>query len=144
MRFERSRTVFRRIAAAVTGARSVAPDYAGGEAVMVSADGQVVPEFLPQNWLRGTRALRQGALEHILHRGLDIFASLTLLLLTSAAAAGGRAGHQARSARADSFTARNAWAAPSRSFHILKFRSMTVDAEKPGIGGLGRTWATAG
>ena len=60
----------------------VAPDYMGGEAVMVSADGQVVPEFLRQNWLRGTRALRQGALEHVLHRGLDIFASLTLLLLT--------------------------------------------------------------
>src|SRR5262245_49316331 len=49
----------------------VAPNY-GDVAVMVSAEGRVVPEILPQNWLHGTRALRQGALERILHRGLDI------------------------------------------------------------------------
>lgn len=107
-------------------------DYSGGKvAVMVSAEGQVVPEVLPKNWLRGTRALRQGALERILHRSLDIFASLALLLVTlpllllvalaiKLDSRGPIFYHQERLGR------------HHRSFHILKFRSMTVDAERPG------------
>src|SRR4029077_8033802 len=81
VRFERSRHVSDDRGCR-DGSVIVASDYAGDQAVMVSADGQVLPEFLPQNWLRGTRALRQGVLEHILHRGLDIFAALSMLLLT--------------------------------------------------------------
>jgi exopolysaccharide biosynthesis polyprenyl glycosylphosphotransferase len=118
----------------------VAPDYAGGEvAVMVSAEGQVVPEFLPQNWLRGTRALRQGALEHILHRGLDVFASLTLLLLTLPLML-----MVALAIKLDSrgpvFYRQERIGRHHRTFQILKFRSMTVDAEKPGAA----VWAAVG
>lgn len=110
----------------------VTPDYAGGEAaVMVSADGQVLPEFLPQNWLRGTRALRQNVLEHVLHRGLDIFASLTLLLLTLPLLL-----LVALAIKLDSrgpiFYRQERVGQHHRRFHILKLRSMTVDAEKPG------------
>lgn len=110
----------------------VTPDYAGGEAaVMVSADGQVLPEFLPQNWLRGTRALRQNVLEHVLHRGLDIFASLTLLSLTLPLLL-----LVALAIKLDSrgpiFYRQERVGQHHRRFHILKLRSMTVDAEKPG------------
>jgi len=106
---------------------------------MVSADGQVVPEFLPQNWLRGTRALRQGALEHILHRGLDIFASLTLLLLTLPLLLAVALFIKLDS-RGPLFYRQERVGQHHRRFHILKFRSMTVDAEKPGAA----VWATVG
>ncbi len=56
---------------------------------------------MPQNWLRGTRALRQGVLEHGLHRGLDILASLTLLVLTLPLLLVVALAHQARFTRAD-------------------------------------------
>ncbi len=114
--------------------------YAGGEvAVMVSAEGQVVPEFLPQNWLRGTRALRQSVLERALHRGLDIVASLTLLLLTLPLTL-----LTALAIKLDSrgpvFYRQERIGRNHRGFHILKFRSMTVDAEKPGTA----VWAAVG
>ena len=118
----------------------VAPDFATGEfAVMVSAEGQVVPEILPHNWLQGTRALRQGAVERVLHRGLDIFASLTLLLLTLPLMM-----LVALAIKVDSrgpvFYRQERMGQHHRSFHILKFRSMTVDAEKPGAA----VWAAVG
>lgn len=114
------------------------PDYGGREAaIMVSAEGQVVPEFLPQNWLRGTRALRQSVLEQVLHRGLDIFASLALLLLTLPLML-----IVALAIKLDSrgpiFYRQERLGQHHRSFHILKLRSMTVDAEKPGVA----VWAT--
>ena len=140
MGFERSWDVSQDRACRGGDVSVVAPDYAVGDvAVMVSAEGRVVPEFLPQNWLRGTRALRQGALEHVLHRGLDIFASLTLLLLTLPLLL-----LVALAIKLDSrgplFYRQERVGQHSRRFHILKFRSMTVDAEKPGAA----VWATVG
>jgi exopolysaccharide biosynthesis polyprenyl glycosylphosphotransferase len=107
-------------------------DFSGGrDAVMVSAEGRVVPEMLPKNWLLGTRALRQGALEHILHRSLDILASLALLLLTLPLLL-----LVAMAIKLDSrgpiFYRQERVGQHHRKFHILKFRSMTVGAEKPG------------
>jgi lipopolysaccharide/colanic/teichoic acid biosynthesis glycosyltransferase len=119
---------------------SVTPDYAGGEvAVMVSADGQVLPESLPQNWLRGTRALRQGMLEHSLHRGLDIFASLALLLLTLPLLLVVALAIKLDS-RGPIFYKQERVGRHHRNFHIFKLRSMTVDAEKPGAA----VWAAVG
>ncbi len=119
---------------------ALASDYAGGEAaVMAGAKGQVVPELLPQNWLRGTRALRQGALEQALHRGLDIVASLALLLLTLPLTL-----LVALAIKLDSrgpvFYRQERMGRHHRSFHILKFRSMTIDAEQPGTA----VWAAVG
>jgi exopolysaccharide biosynthesis polyprenyl glycosylphosphotransferase len=119
---------------------AMAPGFAGGGvAVMVSAEGQVVPEFLPQNWLRGTRALRQGVLEHIFHRGLDIVASLALLVLTFPLLL-----IVALAIKLDSpgpvLYRQERVGQHHRRFHILKFRSMTVDAEKPGTA----VWAKVG
>ena len=116
------------------------PDYAGGEvAILVSAEGQVLPEALPQNWLRGTRALRQGVLEHGLHRGLDIFASLTLLLLTLPLLAVVMLAIKFDS-RGPIFYRQERVGRHHRNFHIWKLRSMTVDAEKPGAA----VWAAVG
>lgn len=115
-------------------------DFSGGKvAVMVSAEGQVVPELLPQNWLRGTRAMRQGTAEQVLHRALDIFASLALLLLTLPLML-----IVALAIKLDSrgplFYRQERMGRNQRSFQILKFRSMTVDAEKPGAA----VWAKVG
>lgn len=119
---------------------SAAPDYASGEvAGRASANGQVVPEFLPQNWLRGTRAMRQGALEHALHRGLDIVASLALLLLTLPLMLVTALAIKLDS-RGPLFYRQERIGRYHRSFHILKFRSMAVDAEKPGTA----VWAAVG
>ena len=116
------------------------PDYAGGEvAILVSAEGQVLPEALPQNWLRGTRALRQGVVEHGLHRGLDIVASLTLLLLTLPLLAVVMLAIKFDS-RGPIFYRQERVGRHHRSFHIWKLRSMTVDAEKPGAA----VWAAVG
>lgn len=122
------------------GVTALAPGYPSGEAAVVaSADGQLVPEFLPQNWLRGTRAVRQGALEHALHRGLDIAASLALLLLTLPLTL-----LVALAIKLDSrgpvFYRQERVGRHHRRFNILKFRSMTVDAEKPGTA----VWAAVG
>lgn len=115
-------------------------DYAGGEvAVLVSTEGQVLPESLPQNWLRGTRALRQGVLEHVLHRGLDIFASLSLLLLTLPLLLVVALAIKFDS-RGPIFYKQERVGRHHRSFHIFKLRSMTVDAEKPGTA----VWAAVG
>lgn len=119
---------------------AVAPDHAGSElAAAASAEGRVVPEFLPRNWLRGTRAIRQGALEHGLHRGLDIFTSLSLLLLTLPLML-----LTALAIKIDSrgpvFYRQERVGRHHRRFHILKFRSMTVDAEQPGTA----VWAAVG
>ena len=118
------------------------PVYAASEQDAVAVEvskGQVEPEFLPQNWLRGTRALRQGALEHVLHRGIDIFASLTLLLLTLPLML-----VVALAIKLDSpgpvFYRQERVGRHHRSFHILKLRSMTVDAEKSGAA----VWAAVG
>ncbi|WP_428662867.1 exopolysaccharide biosynthesis polyprenyl glycosylphosphotransferase [Reyranella sp.] len=116
-----------------------ARDFSGGKvAVMVSAEGQVVPEILPKTWLSGTRALRQGALEHVLHRALDISASLALLLGTLPLLL-----LVALAIKLDSrgpvFYRQERVGLHHRRFHILKFRSMTVDAEKPGTA----VWAAA-
>ena len=113
--------------------------HAGDQAVMVSADGQVLPEFLPQNWLRGTRALRQGVLEHILHRGLDIFAALSMLLLTLPLLLVVALAIKLDS-RGPLFYRQERVGQHHRRFHILKFRSMTVNAEEPGTA----VWATVG
>jgi lipopolysaccharide/colanic/teichoic acid biosynthesis glycosyltransferase len=119
---------------------SITPDYAGADVgVMVSADGQVLPESLPQNWLRGTRALRQGLLEHGLHRGLDILASLTLLVLTMPLLL-----LVALAIKLDSrgpiFYKQERVGRHHRNFNIFKLRSMTVDAETPGAA----VWAKVG
>jgi exopolysaccharide biosynthesis polyprenyl glycosylphosphotransferase len=107
-------------------------DFSGGRnAVVVSAEGQVVPELLPQSWLHGTRALRQGALEQVLHRGLDILASLTLLVLTLPLLLVVALAIKLDS-RGPIFYRQERVGQHHRKFHILKFRSMTVDAEKPG------------
>ncbi len=117
-----------------------ARDFSGGKvSVMVSAEGQVVPEILPKNWLRGTRAVRQGAVERFLHRSLDIVASvallvvtLPLLLLVAVAIK--------LDLRGPVFYRQERVGQHHRSFHILKFRSMTVDAERPGTA----VWAAVG
>jgi exopolysaccharide biosynthesis polyprenyl glycosylphosphotransferase len=119
---------------------AVAPGNAGGERVAVTVhEGQVEPDFLPENWLRGTRAVCQGALEHVLHRGLDIFASLTLLLLTLPLMLVVALAIKLDS-RGPVFYRQERVGRHHRSFHILKFRSMTVDAEKPGVA----VWAAVG
>ena len=116
------------------------PDYAGGDvAILVSAEGQVLPEALPQNWLRGTRALRQGVLEHGLHRGLDIVASLTLLLLTLPLLVVVMLAIKFDS-RGPIFYRQERVGRHHRRFHIWKLRSMSVDAEKPGAA----VWAAVG
>lgn len=116
------------------------PDYMGGEvAVMVSANGQVVPESLPQNWLRGTRALRQTVLEHGLHRGLDILASLSLLLLTLPLMLLVILAIKLDS-RGPVFYFQERVGRNHRNFYIWKLRSMTVNAETPGTA----VWAKVG
>jgi exopolysaccharide biosynthesis polyprenyl glycosylphosphotransferase len=118
----------------------MAPDYADGEQVAVTlGEGQLEPEFLPQNWLRGTRAMRQSALELVLHRGLDIFASLTLLLLTLPLMLVVALAIKLDS-RGPVFYRQERVGRHNCSFRILKFRSMTVDAEKPGAA----VWAAVG
>lgn len=116
------------------------PEFAGDDvAVIVSAEGRVLPESLPQNWLRGTRALRQSVLEHGLHRGLDILASLALLLLTLPLLL-----LVALAIKLDSrgpiFYQQERVGRHHRRFHIFKLRSMTVDAEKSGAA----VWAAVG
>lgn len=106
---------------------------------MAIANGQVAPEFLPHNWLRGTRALRQGALEHALHRGLDIVASLALLVLTLPLMLVIALAIKLDS-RGPIFYRQERVGRNHRRFHILKFRSMAVDAEKPGAA----VWAAVG
>ena len=119
---------------------AVTPSLAGGEvAVMVSAAGQVVPEMLPPNWLRGTRALRQGRLDHVLRRGLDIFASLSLLLLTLPLMLVVALAIKLDS-RGPILYRQERMGKHHRRFNILKFRSMTVNAEKPGAA----VWAAVG
>jgi len=116
------------------------PDFAGrGIDVMVTAEGRVVPEILPPNWLRGTRALRQGALEHSLHRALDIFAGLALLLLTLPLLLVVALAIKLDS-RGPVLYRQERVGRHHRRFHILKFRSMTVDAERPGVA----VWAAVG
>jgi exopolysaccharide biosynthesis polyprenyl glycosylphosphotransferase len=118
----------------------MAPHYAGGEQVAIKlSEGQVTPEFLPPNWLRGTRALRQGALEHVLHRGLDIVASLTLLLLTLPLMMVVALAIKLDS-RGPVFYRQERVGRHHRSFHIVKFRSMAADAEKRGAA----VWAAVG
>jgi lipopolysaccharide/colanic/teichoic acid biosynthesis glycosyltransferase len=116
------------------------PDFArSGIDVMVTAEGQVVPEILPPNWLRGTRAVRQGALEQGLHRGLDILAGLTLLLLTLPLLLVVALAIKLDS-RGPVLYRQERVGRHHRKFHILKFRSMTVDAERPGVA----VWAAVG
>jgi exopolysaccharide biosynthesis polyprenyl glycosylphosphotransferase len=111
---------------------TIAPNYVGGRQVAVTvSEGRVEPEFLPQNWLHGTRALRQGALEQVLHRTLDIVASLALLLLTLPLVLVVALAIKLDS-RGPVFYRQERVGRHHRSFRILKFRSMTVDAEKPG------------
>lgn len=119
---------------------SVTQDHANTDvAVLVSADGQVLPELLPQNWLRGTRALRQGVLEHALHRGLDIFASLALVALTLPLLVVVGVAIKLDS-RGPIFYKQERVGRHHRNFYIYKLRSMTVDAEKPGAA----VWARVG
>jgi exopolysaccharide biosynthesis polyprenyl glycosylphosphotransferase len=118
----------------------MAPNYAGSEPDAVTlGDGQLEPDYLPQNWLRSTRAMRQGALEHVLHRGLDILAGLTLLLLTLPLMLVVALAIKLDS-RGPVFYRQERVGRHNRSFHILKFRSMSVDAEKPGAA----VWAMVG
>jgi len=117
-----------------------ARDFSGGKvSVMVSAEGQVVPEILPKNWLQGTRAARQGAVERFLHRSLDIVASLTLLVVTLPLLLLVAVAIKLDS-RGPVFYRQERVGQHHRRFHILKFRSMTVDAEKPGTA----VWAAVG
>lgn len=110
----------------------IMPALGSGEvAIIVNADGGVAPELLPQNWLHGTRALRQSRLEHVLHRGLDIFASLALLLLTLPLMLVVALAIKLDS-RGPVFYRQERVGRHHRIFNILKLRSMTVDAEKPG------------
>jgi exopolysaccharide biosynthesis polyprenyl glycosylphosphotransferase len=110
----------------------IARDYASGhQDVVVVSEGQVEPEFLPPDWLLGTRALRQGALEHALHRGLDVVASLALLLLTLPLMLVVALAIKLDS-RGPVLYRQERVGRDHRSFEILKFRSMTVDAEKGG------------
>lgn len=89
------------------------------------------PEDLPPDWLTTTRAARQYRLEQALHRTLDITASFSLLVLTlpllllvalaiKLDSPGPVLYRQERVGRR------------GRVFTILKFRSMTVDAEAGG------------
>jgi len=118
----------------------LAPNYAGGEHISVRMhEGQIAPEFLPHNWLHDTRALRQGAVEQLLHRGLDIFASLLLLLLTLPLMLVVALAIKLDS-RGPIFYRQERVGRHHRRFNILKFRSMTVDAERPGVA----VWAKVG
>lgn len=107
--------------------------------VPANAEGRLVPEFLPKNWVRSTRALRQGFLEQVLHRGLDILASLTLLILTLPLMLVTAVAIKLDS-RGPVFYRQERVGRDHRRFHILKFRSMTIDAEKPGTA----VWAAVG
>lgn len=117
------------------------PNCAGGdEQISVAAsEGRVAPEFLPHNWVYGTRALRQGAIEQVLHRSLDIIASLLLLLLTLPLMLVVALAIKLDS-RGPVFYRQERVGRHHRNFFILKFRSMTVDAEKPGVA----IWAAVG
>jgi lipopolysaccharide/colanic/teichoic acid biosynthesis glycosyltransferase len=107
-------------------------EYLGGApATIATSDRQVVPEFLPQDWLHGTRAMRQGVLEDFLHRSLDIVACLALLGLTLPLLL-----IVALAIKLDSpgpiFYRQERVGRNNRNFSILKFRSMTTDAERAG------------
>lgn len=120
--------------------------YAGGGDVTLKSVGsrsalkdRVEPEYLPPDWLSGTRAMRQSAYENALHRGLDILASLALLLLTLPLLLVVALAIKLDS-RGPIFYRQERVGRDHRVFTILKFRSMTVDAEKPGAA----VWARVG
>lgn len=104
-----------------------------------ASTGWLDPEYVPNDWLRNTRAARQPAWEHALHRGLDIVASLSLLLLTLPLLLLVAVAIKLDS-RGPVFYRQERVGRAHRIFSILKFRSMTVDAEKPGTA----VWASVG
>ena len=117
---------------------SITPDYAGGDVgVMVSADGQVLPEIIaaelaarhpraaaglagarPASW---PRHLRQPHACCVLTLPLLLVVALAIKL----------------DSRGPIFYKQERVGRHHRNFNILKLRSMTVDAEKPGAAGLG-------
>lgn len=113
---------------AYLGTGGISPETLGSEP---PPKDRLVPEYLPEDWLSSTRAVRQGAWENALHRGLDIVASLALLMLVLPLLL-----LVALAIKLDSrgpiFYCQERVGRDNRVFSILKFRSMTVDAEKPG------------
>ncbi|WP_304621869.1 sugar transferase [Neoroseomonas alba] len=97
------------------------------------------PEYLPRDWVFTTRAMRQGPLERALHRALDIAASVALLILTLPLLL-----FVAIAIKIDSpgpiFYRQERVGREHRVFSILKFRSMTTDAERSGSA----LWASVG
>lgn len=113
--------------------------FAGSNHGAPAVPDRLEPEYLPADWLAGTRAVRQGQVERGLHRALDISASLALLALTlplmllvavaiCVDSPGPVLYRQERVGRR------------GRVFRILKFRSMKADAEAPGEA----VWAAVG
>jgi len=110
-----------------------------GRAAKSKGRNRLEPEYLPQNWVLTTRAMRQGPIENALHRSLDISASLGLLLVTLPLLL-----VVAIAIKLDSpgpiFYRQERIGRGNRVFSILKFRSMTIDAEGAGAA----QWARVG
>lgn len=125
------------------GRRAAYPGGGAGPAedaqIAVTAVRAIEPDYLPADWLQGARAVRESRLERALHRGLDIVASLLLILLTLPLLL-----LVAVAIRIDSrgpiLYRQERVGRDGRVFTILKFRSMSVDAEAGGT----EVWASVG
>jgi lipopolysaccharide/colanic/teichoic acid biosynthesis glycosyltransferase len=120
--------------------------YLGGDPGVTEDDAAatapahtIEPDYLPAEWVQGTRAFRQGRLEQALHRALDIIASLSLILLTLPLMLLVAAAIRIDS-RGPIFYGQARVGRDGRVFTIFKFRSMTADAEAPGA----PVWASVG
>ena len=89
-------------------------------------------ERLPSDWLHSTRAVRQNGLAAVVRRSLDIAIALLLLLLALPLMLAA-----ALIIRIDSdgpvFYRQVRCGLNGRAFNLIKFRSMSVDAERPGV-----------
>lgn len=88
-------------------------------------------EALPADWLRAARALRFGRAEALLHRMLDLLAGLILLCVTLPLLLATALAIKLES-RGPIFYRQERVGRGGRTFMLLKFRSMRVDAEAAG------------